>query len=139
MAKHNELGCLGEEVAARYLIQKGYNILARDWRIGHRDLDIVAFKDGVVIFVEVKTRASLRYGPPEEAIDNRKIRSLFAAATAYIRYYRVNNPCQFDVITVVGEQEPFEITHFEDAINPLSMSYYGHSFKPYSKYMIFGK
>lgn len=139
MARHNELGRLGEDIAARYLIQKGYNIVARDWHIGHRDLDIIASKDGTLYVVEVKTRTSLRYGPPEEAIDNRKIRSILAALNAYIRYYHICCPVQIDVITVVGEHEPFEINHIENAINPYSLSYYGHGFVPYSRHIIFGK
>lgn len=139
MAKHNDLGRLGENVAARYLIQKGYNILARDWHCGHRDIDIVAQKDGLLVFVEVKTRSTTVFGQPEEAIDNRKIRSLLAAGSAYVRYFHVESPVQFDVITVVGENEPFEINHIENAINPNSMSYYKRDFTPFSKHIIFGK
>lgn len=139
MARHNELGRMGENVAARYLIQQGYNIVARDWRFGHRDIDIVAAKEGVLVFVEVKTRATAIYGQPEEAVDNRKIRSLLAAGSAYVRYFNVESPVRFDVIAVVGEHDPFEVTHIENAINPNSLSYYGHDFTPFSKHIIFGK
>lgn len=56
MAQHNELGKWGEDLAARMLEDKGYRIIARDWRDGHKDLDIVAIDDGWLVVVEVKTR-----------------------------------------------------------------------------------
>lgn len=57
MAEHNELGKWGEDEAARFLQRKGFSILERDWRVGKRDLDIIALKeDGkLLVFVEVKT------------------------------------------------------------------------------------
>ena len=60
MAKHNDMGRMGEDFAARYLAQQGYDIMERDWQQGSRDLDIIArTPDGItVVFVEVKTRTS---------------------------------------------------------------------------------
>ena len=121
MAHHNEIGRIGEMVAARHLIQQGYSLLERDYRVGHKDIDIVAFKDGVTVFVEVKTRSSDRFGPPEEAVDREKIRFLVSAANVYIQRKGVMGPIRFDVIAVVGSEEPFSITHFTDVINPLSV------------------
>lgn len=124
MARHNELGKLGEQVAARYLYQHGYRILDVDYKVGHKDIDIVAFKDGTTVFVEVKTRRSDQYGLPEEAVDDRKIRNLIIAGNAYMRRKWVNGPVRFDVISIIGTEEPFKITHFEGAFNPLSLSYF---------------
>ena len=56
MARHNDLGKWGEGVAADYLEQQGYSILERGWRSGHKDIDLIAFKQGILAFVEVKTR-----------------------------------------------------------------------------------
>ena len=56
MADHNELGREGEDEALLYLTQKGYTLLARNWRIGHLEIDIVAEWFGEIVFVEVKTR-----------------------------------------------------------------------------------
>lgn len=134
MAQHNDLGHLGEAVAARHLILNGYSILARDWHCGHRDLDIVAAKDGTVVFVEVKTRTSTAFGSPEEAIDNHKVRSILAAAGAYVRKNRISSPVRFDVITVVGDKEPFEIRHIRDAISPNSLKYYGRDHDSFTRY-----
>ena len=108
-------------VAVRHLIQQGYSLLESDYRVGHKDIDIVAFKDGVTVFVEVKTRSSERFGSPEEAVDDEKIGFLVSAANAYIQRKGVMGPIRFDVIAVVGTEEPFNITHFTNVINPLSV------------------
>ena len=70
MAKHNDMGRMGEDFAARYLAQQGYDIMERDWQQGSRDLDIIArTPDGItVVFVEVKTRTSDEIMLPEEAV-----------------------------------------------------------------------
>lgn len=74
MAEHNELGKWGEDEAARFLQRKGFTILERDWRVGKRDLDIIALKeDGkLLVFVEVKTRRNDVYLQPEEAVNTTK-------------------------------------------------------------------
>ena len=76
MASHNELGKEGENAAVKYLLEKGYEIRHRNWHSGHRDLDIVAQKDGELVIVEVKTRSDACFGQPEDAVDRRKIRSI---------------------------------------------------------------
>ena len=119
MALHNEIGRIGEMVAARHLIQHGYSLLHTDYRVGHKDIDIVAFKDGITVFVEVKTRSTDRFGSPEEAVDDEKMRFLLSAANAYIKREGVMGPVRFDVIAVVGTAEPFSITHFTNVIDTL--------------------
>ena len=118
MALHNDLGKEGEDAAVDYLAQKGYEIRHRDWHSGHRDLDIVAQKDSTLVIVEVKTRRDDRFGQPEEAVDNRKIRNIVASADAYVRKFAIDLPVRFDLITVVGIQPPFRIEHIEDAFFP---------------------
>lgn len=117
MAIHNDLGKIGEELAANYLIKNGYMILERDWRSGKRDLDLIAWKDGTIVFVEVKTRRNYQYGDPIEAITDRKIRSIVASADCYVRYKRLDCPVRYDVITVVGSEPPFDITHHIEAFH----------------------
>ncbi len=124
MAKHNDLGRLGEQVAARHLLLSGYSILASDWHYGHKDIDLVCMKDGITVFVEVKTRAADTFGVPEAAVDRRKMRNLVSAAGRYVRLHRVSGPVRFDVISVVGTEEPFTITHIPDAFNPYSLTEY---------------
>lgn len=119
MAKHNELGKAGEDEAVRFLEGKGYTILHRNWRSGRRELDIVArWQDDVLVVVEVKTRQDLRFGNPEEAVTNVKIRKIVAATDAYLRLFETDLPVRFDVITIVGKEAPFHIEHIEDAFYP---------------------
>ncbi len=123
MASHNDLGRWGERKAEEYLIRKGYSICHRNWKMGHRDLDLTALSpDGdVLVIVEVKTRRNTEYALPEEAVDWRKVRNLATAANAYIRRYQVMNEVRFDIITVVGDGEEARIDHIEDAFTPPMM------------------
>lgn len=118
MAAHNELGKWGEDTAARYLSDKGYVIIARDWRIGHRDIDIIAMHQGWLVIIEVKTRANGSIVTPEEAVDYRKIQSVCLAANAYVKINRIDAPIRFDIIAVTGNCHNYEINHIEDAFTP---------------------
>ena len=117
MAAHNDLGRWGEMIARRFLILHDYNIRSFDWRDGHHELDIVAEKLGFLIFVEVKTRSSDRFGQPEEAIDRDKVRYLKMAADAYMMREKVDMPCRFDVISIVREGDAYRLRHIKDAIH----------------------
>lgn len=122
MASHNDLGKWGEEMAAQHLREQGYTILDRDWRLGHRDLDIVArTPDGTtVVFVEVKTRTSDVVSRPQDAVDARKVRSLGAAANAYVKEFQLWDELRFDLISIIGDRsETALLEHVEDAFNPL--------------------
>lgn len=87
MAEHNDLGKWGEDEAALYLEDEGYTIIDRDWRLGRRDLDILAYTpDGnTLVVVEVKTRTGEEYQQPEEAVTPGKMRNLAIAANAYVK------------------------------------------------------
>lgn len=122
MATHNDLGKWGEEMAVQHLREQGYTILDCDWRFGHRDLDIVArTPDGiVVVFVEVKTRTSDVVSSPHDAVDARKIKSLGAAANAYVKEFQIWDELRFDIISIIGDRsETALLEHVEDAFNPL--------------------
>lgn len=118
MAAHNELGKEGEETATAYLIKKGYTIRHRNWHCGKKELDIVAEYQHELVVIEVKTRKDKRFGNPEEAVTNTKIRRIVASTDAYIRKFSVDMPVRFDVITLVGEKAPFDIEHIEEAFYP---------------------
>lgn len=121
MAAHNDLGKWGEEVAAEFLASNGYSILERDWKDGHRDIDIIArTADETIVFVEVKTRTSDVIAKPEDAITKQKIKSIGKAANAYVKAYQLWNELRFDVITIIGNRkENAQINHIADAFNPL--------------------
>lgn len=85
-AQARELGLRGEEFAAQHLIESGFSILERNWRCRYGELDIVAQDaDGTVVFVEVKTRSSVKQGTPLEAITYRKARTLRTLALAWLK------------------------------------------------------
>ena len=114
--EHIRLGIWGEELAAAYLREKGYVILERDWHSVHRDIDIIAQDGDTIVFVEVKTRRNRDFGDPLQAVDFEKRHHLRLAMNHYIKYRKMDNPCRFDVITVVGEMGcgmP-EISHIDD-------------------------
>lgn len=116
MAAHNDLGHKGEDLAAEYLQQKGYCILERNWtNRGRKELDIIATKDDVVVFVEVKTRKAGSATTPIEAVDARKQHRICLAADSYIKDHRIDFCCRFDVVGIVHDGEHYRIEHIEDA------------------------
>ena len=122
MAEHNELGKWGEELAAKYLEQKGYVIRDRDWRQGKLDLDIVAVADDgeTVVFVEVKARKTNAFGQPEQAVDAKKIKRLARAADSYVKSLGVSAPLRFGIVSIIGDQKEAQtIEHIVDAFNPM--------------------
>ncbi|HWV48343.1 MAG TPA: YraN family protein [Microbacterium sp.] len=105
MAAKDDLGRAGEERAAAYLRGRGYDVLDRNWRCPAGEIDIVAAKAGVLCVVEVKTRTSLRFGHPFEALDDRKVRRLWRLAHAWIAahpgrpgHYRV----RLEAVGIIG-------------------------------------
>ena len=115
MSEHYELGKKGEDEAARYLQEKGFFIMHRNWRSGKKELDIVARDGEEVAIVEVKSRRNTDYGRPEDAIDERKIRHILSSTDAYVRKFNIDLPIRFDIITITGEAPFFTIEHIEDA------------------------
>lgn len=125
----NSFGELGERVAARWLERQGYTVLARRWRSGHRDIDVIAERDGIVAFVEVKTRAALEFGDPVEAVHAQKQRSLVRSAREWMaRHERApreadrasamaSGDCayRFDVIGVLLRDRTAWVRHIESA------------------------
>ena len=118
MAKHNELGKIGEELAAQFLIEKGYEILERNWRNIHKEIDIIAKEGEDLVIVEVKARQTDEYGEPDIAVTKRKQRMLIAAANAYILKNNLDVSTRFDIISIVFKNGEPVIEHIEDAFLP---------------------
>lgn len=116
-SKHLELGRRGEEVAAAYLQQLGYRIVAANFalpvgrnRLGvpiNVEIDLVAYHGNTLCFVEVKSRASDWFAPPQVNVDRRKQRQIARAARAYRRMFGlIGEPYRYDVITILfGDEE----------------------------------
>ena len=115
MAAHNDAGKWGEDLAAKYLEEKGYTIVERDWKSGRRDIDIIALDDDVVVFVEVKTRRNRLYGEPEESVDYHKLQNLQQAISHYVKFKHIRQEIRFDIISIVGTvgTDP-DIQHIQD-------------------------
>lgn len=111
-----EVGQWGEQTAAMYLQRKGYDILERDWRSKHRDIDIIAYDGTTLVFVEVKMRSNKEFMEPESSVNYSKLSNLRKAINHFIKFHRVDSPWRFDVITIVGamgSSNP-EINHIQD-------------------------
>ena len=94
------IGQRGEEIAARFLLSEGFDLLHRNWRSDRYELDIVARKEGVLHIVEVKSRKADGLTAPEEAMTRKKFNALFRAAQQYVALYRIDADTQFDLIAV---------------------------------------
>lgn len=109
-------GEVGERVAERWLKRQGWRIMQRRFRSGHRDIDLVVERGGVVAFVEVKARRGLEFGDPVEAVNWRKQRELTRSARVWIdRHGRADDSYRFDVIGVWLDGERVKVRHIENA------------------------
>ena len=110
--KHNKnLGRKGEKQACAYLKRLGWKILERNWKNPYGEVDIIAEKDGVCAFIEVKTRLSDKYGAPSEAVTNSRKLKYIRGANCY--FYGNDPDCtvRFDIIEIFRG----EINHIENA------------------------
>jgi putative endonuclease len=121
-AARQALGELGERIAERWLRQRGWRIVQRRFRSGHRDIDLVVEREGVVAFVEVKARRGTEYGGPLAAVDWRKQRELSRSARVWVdRHGRPFDAYRFDVIGVLVAESRVRIRHVPNAF-PLHLS-----------------
>ena len=119
MAKHLDLGRRGESLAKAFMEQAGYEIMDENWTFGRAEIDLVAFKDGVIIFTEVKTRTGNRFGEPEDFVDARKQKLLISAADEYIYLMNHQGEVRFDIVAVLfDKQNNYTLKHIEDAFWP---------------------
>ncbi len=112
------IGRRGEDLAVDFLRRKGYRIVARNVRQSFGEIDIIARHGQFLVFVEVKTRRSDRYGSPLEAVDRRKQRQMIRAAQAYLaREVSTETAARFDVISVLLGRERPSIQHIVNAFD----------------------
>ena len=116
MDNKGEVGKLGERLAAEFLREQGWNILVRNYRYHRVEIDIVAEDAGELVFVEVKTRDSLRFGEPEESVTPRKEENIRRAAEGYcIQYGLTDRFYRFDVLAVRLMPRTTVIKHLHNA------------------------
>ncbi|MGI4803284.1 MAG: YraN family protein [Janthinobacterium lividum] len=119
MAEHNDLGRKGEELAKQHLEAAGYEILDENWRFGKAEVDLIAYLNKTIIFVEVKTRTGNAFGEPEDFVDSAKKALLFSAADEFIELMDFNGEAQFDIIAILfDKQGNYRLNHIQDAFWP---------------------
>lgn len=119
MARHNDLGKKGEELALAYLQKLGHRILELNWRIQKAEIDIISMDRGTLVITEVKTRGSYHFGEPEEFVSSRKMRMLVDAGCRYAECIGHDDEVRFDIIGVVkADGTGTEVHHFKDAFFP---------------------
>lgn len=112
MAKHNDTGKAGEAIAAEFLAANGYDILALNWRHKRLEVDVIAEKNSILHFIEVKTRENSNTGFPEEKVSRKKFECLVKAADEYLLQHPGYTKLQYDIVSIISE--PTEIKLIED-------------------------
>ncbi|MFK8036644.1 MAG: YraN family protein [Crocinitomicaceae bacterium] len=118
MANHNEIGEKGEVLASAYLEEKGYAILAKNYRYKRTEIDIVAKVDNVLVVVEVKTRQSDYLAGPEDTVSKTKQKHLVTCANAFIQENEIDLEARFDIISIILNSKEKRIHHIKDAFYP---------------------
>lgn len=111
-----ELGEWGEKLAHYYLRQKGYKILHRNWRSRRAEVDLIAYYDKRIVFIEVKTRANTLYGEIISFVSNKKISLLRQAAEDYLNAFDLDLEAQIDVFCVEGDRSGYSVDWIPRAI-----------------------
>lgn len=101
MASHNEFGKEAELLAENWLTARGYEILFRNWRHSHYEIDIIALKNNVLHIVEVKARKSKAFGNPEDSVNRKKFKYLQMAADEFLFLHPEYRLLQFDILSIV--------------------------------------
>ena len=118
MAERHDTGRRGEAAAADYLRQHGYHILEMNWQSNHQEVDIIARKENIMVFAEVKTRHSQSHGEPEAFVTPAKQRMLVKAANHYLLHNNCHEEARFDIISVLITRQGMRINHIMDAFYP---------------------
>lgn len=111
-------GAFGEKLAAKYLQQKGFILLERNWRFQHLEIDLIARDGDELVFVEVKTRKQDDPSRPDELIPLKKQKRLIAAADAYLRMNEVDTESRFDVVIIHTGEGDYTLEHIPGAFYP---------------------
>ena len=113
-------GTAGENIAAKYLQTKGYELLTVNYRFEKAELDLICKDKDTIVFVEVKSRSGTEFGYPEQAVSKTKQKHMARAAEQYIYEQKHTGDIRYDIVAVLFKpKEKAEILHFEDAFFPI--------------------
>ena len=118
MPNNNQKGKAGEDFAIEYLLKNGYQIVDKNWRHKHLELDIIALLNTTLIIVEVKLRASNAFGEPEDFVSLKKQKNTIKAAHEYIMAKNLDYETRFDIISIIQNTNQFSLEHIKDAFYP---------------------
>jgi len=110
-----KLGEKGEELAVRFLKKQGYKIIKQNYKTRIGEIDIIAMDGNALVFIEVKTRESIEYGLPFEAVNSAKKRKIRNVALLYLKRLKEIPPCRFDVVSIYYKQDNPEFELIKDA------------------------
>ena len=119
MGEAHQTGKLGENIARNHLLQNGYTILETNWQSSHKEIDIIAQKNDLLVIVEVKARKTAFFGEPEEFVSRSKQKLLIAAANHYLQKNDLDLQVRFDIISILFKGEHHQVFHIEDAFYPI--------------------
>lgn len=114
-SKNSELGKKGEAIALNYLLEKGFSLVAKNFRYQRAEIDLIMLKNELLIFVEVKYRTRTHYGYPEQAVDKRKQQHLLKVVHFYLEQHAIQTPIRCDTIAITETKAGLEVLHLEDA------------------------
>lgn len=115
-----EFGKMGEQMAAKYLVDQGYIILEHNYRRGHLEIDLIALDKDELVIVEVKSRAHDTILQPEDAVDHKKRLSLIRLANEYVKTHNRKENVRFDIVSIISNNNGTEIKHLKNAYNVMS-------------------
>lgn len=119
MDQHLQTGALGEELACRYLERKGYRILERNWRFGHKEVDIIAQWGETLVIAEVKTRGVGNHISARDSVAQEKQEHLIRAANAYVRKHALDLEVRYDILALdLKADGGYTIEHIPSAFYP---------------------
>ncbi len=119
MAEHNDFGILAEQKATEFLLNKGYKIIHRNYRIRNAEIDIIAEYNNELIIVEVKALSNDSLRAPEQAVNKAKIKLLVQATDEYIQKNNIDKSVRFDIISIIKQNENWKIQHLIDAFDAI--------------------
>jgi putative endonuclease len=108
-------GTDGEDQAATFLIQKGFDILERNYRFKKSEIDLIVKRGNWLVFIEVKTRTSTAFGHPEQFVDYQKRKMIFAGALEYMTAKNWQGNVRYDIVAITIVRGKSEVHHIEDA------------------------
>ncbi|WP_020532948.1 YraN family protein [Flexithrix dorotheae] len=111
---HLEFGKKGEDLAVKFLLEKKYKILDRNFRHKRGEIDIIAEKGNFVVFFEVKTRSNTKFGNPEEAVDLKKEKLIKETAEYFLSKKTKIHFIRFDIIAITKTNHNFDLLHLKD-------------------------